>query len=304
MSHRLSLMSVFLACATTAAIASEPNASVVVSDLPAPEMPGVTVQGDIQPSDVMKPEAVGVYTEDCVGCDACSCGHCGGYGTFCGRLFGYGCEDGCCLNTCNMAQHYMYYPTEHGYYYFIPYNYTTIRRHQQAVMRWGGDPRNPYDNTIFEGIYDGLEPDEDDEQEDDQTPEVETTPPAAPATPPAPTPPQELDPPAEPVQPATPAQPVTPAESDSPAEPDSPPAPATPPAPIDDAPEEETPEAEIDPFAKDSASGPSQEMAEEGLYHVRSVLVSAPPSATVTMAADFVLDGDYSQNQMDEESQR
>lgn len=64
--------------------------------------------------------------------------------------------NGCC-NVCNMPPHFLYYPVDHGYYYFRPYNYRHIMEHQEAVMSWGGDPRNPYSNKMFEEIYEELE---------------------------------------------------------------------------------------------------------------------------------------------------
>ncbi|MCA9176309.1 MAG: hypothetical protein KDB14_17605 [Planctomycetales bacterium] len=52
-----------------------------------------------------------------------------------------------------MPQHHRYSAVDHGNYYFRPYNYRHIRVHQEAVTSWGGDPRNPYSNEIFETIY-------------------------------------------------------------------------------------------------------------------------------------------------------
>jgi len=75
-----------------------------------------------------------------------------------------GCSDCCDVGgagghhgVCGMPPHYMYFPQSHGNYYFRPYNYQTIVRQQQSVGRYGGDPRNPYDNTIFNPLYESLE---------------------------------------------------------------------------------------------------------------------------------------------------
>lgn len=59
----------------------------------------------------------------------------------------------CCRSTCDMIPHLPYYPERHGYYYFRPYHYMHICKHQDLVRQWGGDPRNPYANGIFESIY-------------------------------------------------------------------------------------------------------------------------------------------------------
>ncbi len=43
------------------------------------------------------------------------------------------------------------------YYYFRPYNWYHIPEQQESVMSYGGDPRHPYANHEFQGIYQGLE---------------------------------------------------------------------------------------------------------------------------------------------------
>lgn len=62
------------------------------------------------------------------------------------------CEGGC-FNTCNMPPHYAYFPADHGNYYFRPYNYHRIANHQQFVMTYGGNPRHPYANDVFDRVY-------------------------------------------------------------------------------------------------------------------------------------------------------
>lgn len=42
------------------------------------------------------------------------------------------------------GQHYAYLPPLPGWYYFRPYSVAQLRAQQEAVIRWGGDPRNPY----------------------------------------------------------------------------------------------------------------------------------------------------------------
>ena len=85
------------------------------------------------------------------GCPAC-CGTCA-------------CHSGhCCLgltcSPCNMLPHYPYFPAMHGYYYFRPYHHSHVAQQQLTVTAWGGDPRNPYANRIFEQVYAQYEADQ------------------------------------------------------------------------------------------------------------------------------------------------
>ena len=49
------------------------------------------------------------------------------------------------FDRCNdRGQHYAYLPPLPGWYYFRPYSVAQLRAQQEAVIRWGGDPRNPY----------------------------------------------------------------------------------------------------------------------------------------------------------------
>lgn len=84
----------------------------------------------------------------------CSCGGGTGGGGLGGGGFWGGNRSDCM--ACQMPMHYPHDSAYHGYYYFRPYNYVHIRQHQNAASRWGGDPRNPYSNTIFQGIYNDL----------------------------------------------------------------------------------------------------------------------------------------------------
>ena len=55
-----------------------------------------------------------------------------------------------------MAQRLEYWPTEHGYYYFRPYNLVHVRDQREIARSWGEDPRNPYDHKVFDRVYDAL----------------------------------------------------------------------------------------------------------------------------------------------------
>jgi hypothetical protein len=76
----------------------------------------------------------------------------------------------------NLIQHMPYYPTGHGYYYFRPYNYQHVRYHQEQVTAWGGDPRNPMSNHVFDRVYAELEAERPDLYSD-ELPEVPSLPP-------------------------------------------------------------------------------------------------------------------------------
>jgi hypothetical protein len=74
-------------------------------------------------------------------CRSCR-GHAGPLGRWCSAC-----------SPCNMPSPYHYYPDSHGYYYFRPYNFTHVPQHQAFVQSYGGDPRNPYSNVIFQDVY-------------------------------------------------------------------------------------------------------------------------------------------------------
>jgi hypothetical protein len=64
----------------------------------------------------------------------------------------------CCFDsTCNLFPHVPYYVEPKTYYYFRPYNHNHIFVQQNQVMRWGGDPRHPYANEIFQQVYRDLD---------------------------------------------------------------------------------------------------------------------------------------------------
>jgi hypothetical protein len=89
----------------------------------------------------------------------------GGCGHGCGRCCllrscccGLG-QHGCCIpfrTTGDLVQHMPFFGTTHGYYYFRPYHVMHVFSQQELVTRWGGDPRNPYDNTMFQRIYEQM----------------------------------------------------------------------------------------------------------------------------------------------------
>lgn len=53
-------------------------------------------------------------------------------------------------NCHDRGQHYPYLPPLPGWYYFRPYSVGQLRAQQEAVMQWGGDPRNPYAGGIVQ----------------------------------------------------------------------------------------------------------------------------------------------------------
>ena len=51
-----------------------------------------------------------------------------------------------------MPQHIRYDDPAPGYYYFRPYHYSHIARHQEFASRHGVDARNPYDLSFIKEI--------------------------------------------------------------------------------------------------------------------------------------------------------
>jgi len=95
---------------------------------------------------------------DCNGGDcnggSCGLGRCCGLSSLCccGGL-GHVC---CIKSTGDLVQHTPFFGTTHGYYYFRPYHVMHVFSQQELATRWGGDPRNPYDNTIFQKTYETM----------------------------------------------------------------------------------------------------------------------------------------------------
>ncbi len=94
------------------------------------------------------PHGVGCSEMPAEYCPTHSCPHCAKRGR---------CFWDWWYSSCDMVQHYPYYPVLHGNYYFRPYGPRFVTRQQADVARWGGDPRNPYDNAVFQRVYDDLE---------------------------------------------------------------------------------------------------------------------------------------------------
>ena len=100
----------------------------------------------------------GACTAGCPTCRGCTAAGCWG-SSLCDALYGCRCACGCgccdfrCCPCCQMFPHYAYYPPMHGYYYFRPYHHSHVPTQQLLVTQWGGDPRNPYSNQVFQAIY-------------------------------------------------------------------------------------------------------------------------------------------------------
>jgi hypothetical protein len=81
-------------------------------------------------------------------------------------------------NCHDRGQHYPYLPPLPGWYYFRPYSVGQLRAQQEAVMQWGGDPRNPYAGGISQ-----QQPQPQSQPQSQRMPRRETpAPPAPPAT--------------------------------------------------------------------------------------------------------------------------
>ncbi|HWL07831.1 MAG TPA: hypothetical protein VNQ76_05485 [Planctomicrobium sp.] len=86
------------------------------------------------------------------GCQQCQQPRCCHKGLLC-RL--HYCKQICHLHsTCDLYPHFAYFPEHHGYYYFRPYNYTTVLAHQSIAGRLGVDPANPYSVSLLNPILD------------------------------------------------------------------------------------------------------------------------------------------------------
>jgi len=46
-----------------------------------------------------------------------------------------------------------YPPPVPGSYYFRPYSVIGLRDNQADALLWGGDPRDPYSNDLFQRVY-------------------------------------------------------------------------------------------------------------------------------------------------------
>ncbi len=54
------------------------------------------------------------------------------------------------------TQHIPYVAHPKNYYYFRPYNYFHIADHQNEVANYGGNPKHPYSNRVFQRAYDRV----------------------------------------------------------------------------------------------------------------------------------------------------
>lgn len=66
------------------------------------------------------------------------------------------CSDWWCP-PCTMSQRIEYWPVEHGYYYFRPYQMSHVVQQREIARSWGEDPRNPYDHKVFERVYAAMQ---------------------------------------------------------------------------------------------------------------------------------------------------
>jgi hypothetical protein len=82
-------------------------------------------------------------------CASCACcgAHSGCFAFWCDVLRRHGC---------NMPPHYNYGAYMHGTQYFRPYSYTAVYAQQAFMVSVGQDARTPYDNILFDSVYDEL----------------------------------------------------------------------------------------------------------------------------------------------------
>ena len=59
----------------------------------------------------------------------------------------------CCGTPGDMYPETPYCAVNHGNYYFRPYHYSNVARHQAIAARWGADPRAPYRSDLFYALY-------------------------------------------------------------------------------------------------------------------------------------------------------
>ena len=64
------------------------------------------------------------------------------------------------ISPCNMYPRIEYWPKDHGYYYFRPYNMVHVCIQRDLAASWGEDPRNPYDHQVFDRVYQALNAEE------------------------------------------------------------------------------------------------------------------------------------------------
>lgn len=127
-------------------------APVETSPVPSPsvhsapvEVPGEwTVEPQILSTCNHAAEYCATGTSHCESWNHCHSGACG-----------HGCKHmkWCHFHTTgDMYPHYAYYPEHHGYYYFRPYNYTTLLEQQHKAVQLGASPINPYSVTMLDPL--------------------------------------------------------------------------------------------------------------------------------------------------------
>ncbi|MCA9246126.1 MAG: hypothetical protein KDA42_03395 [Planctomycetales bacterium] len=60
-------------------------------------------------------------------------------------------------STCDMHQHLPYCSRPNSYYYFRPYQIEHVAIQQEFVRSYGGNPKHPYENSVFDRVYNGTE---------------------------------------------------------------------------------------------------------------------------------------------------
>jgi hypothetical protein len=134
-----------------------PIAAAAPQPTPAPSQ---SQDATVQQAGVPMPAGY-VVPEPC-GCQQCGCrpGVCYCQEHPCPRIHQRPLGPCSAVGTCDMPQHHAYDSPMRGYYYFRPYNMVHVAQQQQAVMQWGGDPRNPYSNKVFEQVFEEFEKDQ------------------------------------------------------------------------------------------------------------------------------------------------
>lgn len=96
---------------------------------------------EIDPGMTFVEEGEDFCCDPCCSCSSCSLRH----GLPCPRQ-----------SRCDMPQHLPYMAAPKFYYYFRPYNVLHIPEQQDDVNAFGGDRRHPYDNRVFQKVYQNL----------------------------------------------------------------------------------------------------------------------------------------------------
>ena len=55
-----------------------------------------------------------------------------------------------------MPQHLPYCSHPNSYYYFRPYQIDHVTLQQDFVRSYGGNPNHPYENSVFDRVYDQV----------------------------------------------------------------------------------------------------------------------------------------------------